>query len=171
MFGLFNSRRENALKRANEFFKNQFTDLRDWNDAKIGQVLDMAAEIKANSIILDGSGDANIIYSNPSAVSEEKCLAQLEIFDAKMIIWIQDAMVEARLNEGVSPMHSRAREKMRIKRAGLSIWYFSLVAGCFSEFRQNGVILWNELKRGYPHSDLFNPEMDAIKEFASPPNL
>jgi hypothetical protein len=127
----------------------------------------MAADIKMTSMMVDSSGEANEIYTNPFSVSEEVCLAQLEIYHAKMIGWAQDAIVEARQIEGAAPGESHAREKMRIKRAGLSIWYFSLMAGCFSEFRHNGVILWNELKRGYPHAQLFNPETDAIKAFGA----
>ena len=107
------------------------------------------------------------IYTHPSSVSGDICLAQLEIYHGKMIGWAQDAIVEARQIEGVSPWQSRARDKMQIKRAGLSIWYFSLAAGCFNEFKQNGIILWNQLKRGYPYAKLFNPDEDAIKEFAS----
>jgi hypothetical protein len=166
MFGLFSSPRKKALERANVFFKNQFSELCQWDDAKIGVVLDMAAEIKMTATMMDNSSEAKRIYSNPSSVSEDICLARLEIYDVKMVGWIQDAIVEARQIEGVSPSQSRARERMRIKRAGLSIWYFSLAAGCFIEFRENGVILWNQLKRGYPHSGLFNPETDAIKDFA-----
>lgn len=168
MFGLFSSPQKKALKRANAFFQNQFSDLCTWDDAKIGLVLDFAAKIKLHSIDLDTSGEAEGIYTNPSSVSEATCLAQLEIFHATMIGYAQDAIVEAREIEGVPVWQSRAREKADIRRAALSIWYFSLVASCFADFRQNGFILWNQLKRGYPHSRLFNPDRDSIKAFFKP---
>jgi len=167
MFGLFSSPQKKALKKAGIFFQNQFSELCQWDDKTIGLVLDMAANIKTTSVMVDKTGEAEKIYSNPSSVSEAVCLAQLEIFDAKMIGWTQDVILEARQQEGVSPWQSRAREQMHIKRAGLSVWYFSLVAGCFGEFRQNGVILWNQLKRGYPHCELFDPDKDTIKEFVN----
>ena len=169
MFGLFLSPRKKALKKANIFFQNQFSDLCKWNDEKIGLVLDMAAKIKLHSLSIDNSKVAERIYTNPSLVSEDTCLAQLAIYDEKMIGWTQDAIVKARQVEGVSVWQSNAREEMYIKRAGLSVWYFSLAAGCFSEFRQNGVVLWNQLKRGYAHSRLFDPDKDAIKEFSNNP--
>jgi hypothetical protein len=168
MFGLFSSPRKKALKRANVFFQNQFSDLCKWDDEKVGSVLDFAAKIKMHSMDLDTTGEAERIYTNPSSVSEGTCLAQLELYHAKMIGWAQDAIAEARYVEGVSVWESRARKEAEIRRAALSIWYFSLAAGCFGEFRQNGFILWNQLKRGYPHATFFDPEKDSIKEFASP---
>ena len=167
MFGLFSSPRKKALKKASVFFQNQFSDLCKWDDEKLGLVLDTAAKIKLHSLSIDNSKLAEGIYTNPSSVSEDDCLAQLAIYDEKMFVWTQDAIIKARQIEGVSVWHSQAREEMYIKRAGLSFWYFSLVAGCFSEFRQNGVILWNQLKRGYPHSKFFDPEKDTIKEFVN----
>jgi hypothetical protein len=166
MFGLFSTPREKALKKANAFFNNQFSELCRWDDATIGQVLDIAAKIKLHSMSIDSSKEAERVYTNPCSVPEATCLAQLEIFDAIMVGWVQDAITEARQVEGVSPWQSRARDQMHIKRAGLSIWHFSLVAGCFEEFRENGRVLWNQLKRGYPHCKIFVPEKDTIKFLA-----
>ncbi len=167
MFGLFTSSRKKALKRASVFFQNQFSDLCKWDDEKIGLVLDAAAKVKLHSLSMDNSKLAEGIYTNPSSVSEGDCLAQLAIYDEKMSMWTQEAIAKARQIEAVSFLQSQAREEMHIKRAGLSVWYFSLVAGCFSEFKQNGVILWNQLKRGYSHSKFFDPNKDTIKEFVN----
>jgi hypothetical protein len=168
MFGLFSSPRQKALRRANGFFQNQFSDICKWDDAKIGEVLDLAAKIRMHSLDLDTSGEAEKIYTNPSSVSEGICLAQLELYHAKMTGYSQEAIAEAREIEGVPVWQSRAREKADLRRAALSIWYFSLVAGCFGEFRENGFILWNQLRRGYSHSKIFRPDRDSIREFASP---
>jgi hypothetical protein len=61
MFGLFSSPWKKAISRANVFFKNQFSELCECDDARIGLVLDMAADIKMSSLMLDSSGEVKSI--------------------------------------------------------------------------------------------------------------
>lgn len=167
MFGLFSSPRKRAIKKAHKLFQTQFPELCQWDDAKIGAVLDVAVEIKRASLDMYRTGEWDKIFTTPSQVPEAVVVDQIEIFDLKITEWIYEAIAEAN-QEKISFWKSKAHAIMQERRAGLCVWYFSLAAGCFTEFRPNGVLLWNQLRRGYPHAKLFVPGRDAVAEFNHP---
>jgi hypothetical protein len=165
MFGLFATPRTKVLKREKRFFRYQFEAFCKMSDSQIGLILDRACKIKLHS--MSQSEKAVDIYVNPFAVSEQMCLDQLNIYHQKMKDWLNEAFNEARHVERVPFASSSAYEMLLFKQAALSIWCFSLAAGCLPEFRENGAILWNQLKRGFPYCAHFDPEKDALRGFLS----
>jgi hypothetical protein len=86
------------------------------------------------------------IFANPISVDKSILIDNLNL-------WLNQ-FIELQATQDI---------KQQAKGGALTVWYLSVGCVVFSEYKNQGIELWSELKRGFKHCVVFNPETDCIK--------
>ena len=148
IFNLFKSKNEDLNKHIKNTFEIYLGMLKTVPDDEVGYLLDFAVQIKNTT---------SLINENITTI-----LSKPELVDKKILIdtlysWFNHLM-ELNISEDIND---------KAKAGALTVWYLSIGSIVFSENKNQGLILWEELKRGYEYCTLFNPATDSIKSLES----
>ena len=147
MFSLFNlmlSDREKIKRQAQKFFDVYLPAIKGMNGEEIATVLDLAAQIK-NATTMYGKHEEEMkLFREPSTIGVHYAYETL-------FSWLEHAR---------SMSHG---QEDQAKAGALAIWWLSVASFQIPELRLLGRELWAELARGFPYTEIFNPELDYVE--------
>lgn len=148
MLGILRPKRKRLLKLAQSTSDTYLISLKKINSDTISETLDIAARIKAFTLICnENCSEFNKVFHNPMMLN--RIYAEQLLWD-----WIRDIQ-KSNLNNDENVLFA----------AALTIWFQSLAAATFPELKQKGDYLWKELERGFMNCSLFDPESDIPAGF------
>jgi len=149
MFSLFKRKRHIRLLANEKALLHYLEVVKDLPAAEIARGLDMAAEIKSSSLKFEEAHtDYWNAFSKPVLVNEKTA----ERIQAH---WVEQMMV----------MHETQSIQAQLYASGMSIWSHTLLSAAYPELRQYGLVLWNELQRGFKLCKRFDPQQDIPEVF------
>ena len=160
IFSIFNSQNKELNKHVKKTFEIYLGMLKSVPDDEIGFLLDTAAKIKKTSTMFNE--ESLNIFANPISVDKSILIDNLNL-------WLNQFIDLKEKQENT--MHKNQEDAVRqldelreqAKGGALTVWYLSVGCVVFSEYKNQGIELWSELKRGFKHCVVFNPETDCIK--------
>ncbi len=118
-------------------------------DDELARGLDMAAEIKSSSLEYEEAHtDYWYAFNKPVLVSQ-KTAEEIQFH------WV----------EQISAMQETQSAQVQLYAVGMSIWSHSLLAAVYPELRKQGLVMWEELHRGFKYCSRFNPQTDVPEIF------
>jgi len=144
IFSIFDSQNKKLNKHIKKTFEIYLGMLKSVPDDEIGFLLDTAAKIKKTSTMFNE--ESLNIFANPISVDKSILIDNLNL-------WLNQ-FIELQATQDI---------KQQAKGGALTVWYLSVGCVVFSEYKNQGIELWSELKRGFKHCVVFNPETDCIK--------
>jgi hypothetical protein len=144
IFSIFDSQNKKLNKHIKKTFEIYLGMLKSVPDDEIGFLLDTAAKIKKTSTMFNE--ESLNIFTNPISVDKSILIDNLNL-------WLNQ-FIELQATQDI---------KQQAKGGALTVWYLSVGCVVFSEYKNQGIELWSELKRGFKHCVVFNPETDCIK--------
>tara|TARA_B100000315_G_C14070556_1_gene360393 strand:- start:6 stop:458 length:453 start_codon:yes stop_codon:yes gene_type:complete len=144
IFNLFKSKNEELNQHVKKTFEIYLGMLKSVPDDEVGYLLDTAAQIKKTTSLINE--DVINILSNPASVDKKILIETLHL-------WLNHLL----------ELHATQDIKQQAKGGALTVWYLSVGCVVFPEYKSQGIELWKELKRGFEHCIVFNPETDCIK--------
>ena len=144
IFSIFDSQNKKLNKHIKKSFEIYLGMLKSVPDDEIGFLLDTAAKIKKTSTMFNE--ESLNIFTNPISVDKSILIDNLNL-------WLNQ-FIELQATQDI---------KQQAKGGALTVWYLSVGCVVFSEYKNQGIELWSELKRGFKHCVVFNPETDCIK--------
>jgi hypothetical protein len=139
MFGLFRSKKVRLKKQAEKTFDTYIMILQGMSPTEIAYVLEGAARLK-----WDGPEADPQIYRDPLISMSEGLAIEFLV----------------RLNESMNKLRGSLQGEASVGQ--IMVWWLSIAATHFPEFRVKGRAMWKELHRGFPHCMRFDPEIDTV---------
>ena len=135
-----------AKKQAINCFDTLLPVFSDAPPKDIGEVLDAAADLKG----MANTPEEKIYYEKPEILSIEEYYKISEAHDK--------ARIQAKHAIGYNSPRGQ------LYASATWIWDLSLMACQIKEVKHKGIIMWQHLSKGFPHSKLFKPEEDVPNE-------
>ncbi len=149
MFSKFKVKRQIRLLSVEKMLIHYLSVLKELPDDELARGLDMAAEIKFSSLEFE---EAHTDYWN--AFNEPVLVSEKTAEDIQFH-WV----------EKMNAMHEAQSAQAQLYAIGMSIWSHSLLAAVYPELRKQGLVMWNELQRGFKFCSRFNPQTDVPEVF------
>jgi len=145
MLSLFKSKRHLRLLENEKMLSHYLTVIKELSDAELARGLDMAAEIKYGSLeSVKQHTDHWNAFISPVLLKEKKA-----------------ERIQAHWVEKIMAMHEKESAQAELYASGMSIWSHSLITATHPELRQQGLVLWIELQRGFKYCKRFDPQLDV----------
>jgi hypothetical protein len=149
MFTLFKAKRQLRLLTNERMLKHYLTVLRGLSDAELARGLDMAAEIKSTSLEFEETHTDYWNAFNKPVLINERTAENIQSH------WVRQMVT----------MNETESEQGQLYAIGMSIWSHSLLAAAYPELRKQGLVMWDELQRGFRKCIRFNPRVDVPEVF------
>lgn len=149
MFSLFKTKRYFRLMANEKALLNYLDVLKALPATEIARGLDMAAEIKSSSLKFEEMHTDYWNAFNKPILVTEKAAERIQTH------WVEQVM----------GIHETEHHRAQLYAAGMSIWSHTLLASAYPELRKQGLILWDELQRGFKYCTRFNPQQDVPEVF------
>lgn len=149
MLSLFKSKRRIRLLANEKMLLNYLEMIKALPAAELAIELDKAAEIKASSLKFEEAHTDYWNAFNKPILVTEKAAERIQAH------WIEKIMT----------VHETEPSQADLYTSGMSIWSHSLLAAAYPELRQQGLVLWNELQRGFKYCKRFDPQQDVPEVF------
>ena len=145
VFDLF-SKYGRAKKQAESCFNTFIPIFSDSPPEDLGEVLNAAADLKG----MASTPEEKILYEKPEIISIEEYY--------KIAIARDKGRIQAQNSLG----YNSPRNQIYV--AAGWIWDLSLMACQIKEVKHKGIVMWQHLSKGFPHSNSFNPKEDVPTE-------
>jgi hypothetical protein len=129
--------------------RHYVTVLRGLSEAELARGLDMAAKIKSSSLEFE---EAHTDYWN---AFNKPVLVNEKVAENIQSHWVSQ----------MATMNETESEQGQLYAVGMSIWSHSLLAAAYPELRNQGLVMWKELQRGFNRCSRFNPKKDVPEVF------
>lgn len=145
MLFFFKNKRRLRLLTLEKMVSNYLMVLKALSDKELARGLDIAAEIKSDSLKYEETNTDYWNAFNKPVQLKEKTAERIQSH------WV----------EQINHIHEVDSTRSRLYAVGMSIWSHSLLTAVYPELRQQGLGLWDELRRGFKYCQRFNPQQDV----------
>ena len=149
MLSLFKSKRRMRLLAIEKMLLNYIDTVKTLSVDELASDLDMAAEIKSSSLKFEEAHTNYWNAFNKPVLVNEKTAERIQAH------WVEQMMV----------MHETQSIQAQLYASGMSVWLHTLLSAAYPELRQYGLVLWNELQRGFKLCKRFDPQQDIPEVF------
>ena len=149
MLSLFKSKRRMRLLAIEKMLLNYIDTVKTLSVDELASDLDMAAEIKSSSLKFEEAHTNYWNAFNKPVLVNEKTAERIQAH------WVEQMMV----------MHETQSIQAQLYASGMSVWSHTLLSAAYPELRQYGLVLWNELQRGFKLCKRFDPQQDIPEVF------
>jgi hypothetical protein len=149
MLSLFKSKRRMRLLAIEKMLLNYIDTVKTLSVDELASDLDMAAEIKSSSLKFEEAHTNYWNAFNKPVLVNEKTAERIQAH------WVEQMMV----------MHETQSIQAQLYASGMSVWLHTLLSAAYPELRQYGLVLWNELQRGFELCKRFDPQQDIPEVF------
>lgn len=149
MLSFFKNKRRMRLLAIEKMLLNYLDIVKALSAEELASGLDMAAEIKSSSLKFE---EAHTDYWNA--------------FNKPILVTEKAAeRIQAHWVESIVAANGTEFSQAQLYASGVSIWSHSLLAAAYPELRQQALILWKELQRGFKYCKRFDPQQDVPEVF------